>query len=119
MARLQPFSSKLDRKIALQVSSMVRDEATGERTKGYTTYAEPWAWVLEARTTRPGEAFEENQRQAEVTKEFVIRYRTDVRVTHRVLYDGRAYDITDAGEMARAGYRRRTWMLIKAKARAE
>ncbi|MCK4302834.1 MAG: phage head closure protein [Candidatus Eisenbacteria sp.] len=108
--RGQIAAPKLDRRVELQAFSVSRDEA-GQPLKCWQAYATVWARVFEARAD---EKFTAEQTIATVTKEFTIRYRTDIAVKHRVVFEEKSYDIKSISSLGR-----RKWLKVIAKARAE
>lgn len=91
----------LDRRLQLQRAVEERDPQSGEVVRTFLTHQTVWG-SYEALAVR--EAFEaSNQDAAFVDVRFQIRYRNDVLPggDHRVIYDGRAYDIVGVREIGR------------------
>lgn len=103
----------LDRRIVIQANTPTPNE-----------YGEPvdsWAKIhtadhLPAKITpsRGSERFTAQQIVGRGVVTFRLRYRADVRTTHRIVYDGRDYDIHDVREVGR-----REGLEIDASARSE
>jgi SPP1 family predicted phage head-tail adaptor len=92
-----PKTSDLNRRVTLQ--SVVRTpDANGIRVDTWTTYASAWAKI------RYGAGREQQRHQSIVEADSVtvtIRYRTDVAVSHRILYGTRYFfvnAVTDVDE---------------------
>lgn len=89
----------MDRRVTLQ-SRTLTTNAYGEQVVGYTDLETVWAekWDLRGR-----EYFAAQQVNADVTTRWRIRYRTDVSVLDRVVYDSVPYDINQVVEIGRQG----------------
>lgn len=109
-------AGELDRRIRIEVADTTQDVQSGELSLSWRLLAEIWANV---RQPSGSEVFRSEQRVAKVDTIFNVRYREDVSATEtfRILYEGRAYDITAV--LAPLGATRRTKLDIYAFARAE
>lgn len=88
-------AGELDRRITIQRLSVTRGNL-GEELKGWTTVATVWAKV---EVDAGGEEFRALQRTASQTARFTIRYRAGISPKdHRVVYQGRVYEIEDVAE---------------------
>lgn len=101
---------RLDRRIVLERRDGQLD-AAGEDLPQWVAIATLPAQV-EPVSGREG--FSSQQRFAEATHTFTIRYRGGVDPTHRIRYEGRTYDILGVSEIGR-----REGLAIVAAARAE
>jgi SPP1 family predicted phage head-tail adaptor len=90
-------AGKMDRRVTLQSRSVERN-VHGEQVVTYTDLATVSAQKMDPRGR---EFFAAQQTQAEVTTRWRIRYRSDLTVMHRLVYDGLAYDIVQVSEMGR------------------
>lgn len=88
MASIDP--GQLTERVTLQSRSVVKD-AYGQDTITWTDVATVWARV---RALSAREFFVAAQVQQEQTLKVMIRQRTDVQPTWRLLWQGRAHDIT-------------------------
>lgn len=105
----QPRVGDLDRRITIQAKTVERDDY-GATKETWSDAATVWAQYL------PGggdERFAAAQVYAETQARFRIRWRDDVTTQHRVLFDGKLWDILAIDEMGRRG-----GLEIKARARA-
>lgn len=103
-------AGRLDRRITIQTLTETQD-SEGHPVKSWSALDTVWAQAL---PVRGGEQFLNAQKYAESEMRFQIRYRTDVTVKHRIVYDGKNYDILAVLEIGR-----RRGLNILAKARAE
>lgn len=103
-------AGKLDRTIDLQALTTTTD-SFGEPIETWTTFASPAAAVM---PNRGNERFTAQQVVGDAVVTFKIRYRTDVSVLTRIVYDGRNWDVHDVREVGR-----REGLEIDASARAE
>lgn len=103
-------AGELDRTIALQSVSTVAD-SFGELLETWTTFASPAARVV---PNRGNERFAAQQVVGHAVVTFRIRYRTDLSVLNRIVYDGKQWDIHDVREVGR-----REGLEIDATARSE
>jgi SPP1 family predicted phage head-tail adaptor len=87
----------MDRRVVIQKRTLLQS-ASGEYTEVFTDAATVWAEVKEL---RGGEFFAARQENAEITTRFYIRWRADVTVLDRIVYDGKFYDIAQVSEMGR------------------
>lgn len=91
-------AGRLDRRITLQDFTTSRDATTNEPVKTWSDVATVWAQVKEM----GGREFDENSQYiGERKTSFFIRWRDDLSLAQRVLYDGIVYEITARKEIAR------------------
>ena len=83
-------AQELNKRIELQAYVETVDPLTGYETQAWQTYAEAFAKV-EPLVGR--EYFQAKATQAENTVKFTLRWRPGVEPKHRILFDGKAYDI--------------------------
>lgn len=88
---------ELKERVTLQSRSVAQD-AYGQDTITWTTVATVWARV---RPLNGREFFAAAQTQQEQTIKAVIRYRADIQHTWRLVWQGRAHDITGIAPMGR------------------
>jgi SPP1 family predicted phage head-tail adaptor len=100
----------LDRRIALERRVDVTD-ASGQAVSHFVPLATVWARV-EPLGGREG--FGQQQWVATGDIRFTVRWRDDVAPLHRVVHEGRAYDVVSVAEDGR-----REALLVVARARAE
>lgn len=83
-------SSKLRHKVALQRRVRAQDPVTGEITYEWQTVANVWASVepLSAREFISAQAV-----QSKVSARIVIRHRSDVDASMRIMHRGKLYNI--------------------------
>lgn len=102
-------AGKLDRRIALQEKTASKD-ALGGLTESWVTIANVWAQYL---TGGGSERFSSAQIYAETQARFRIRWMASITPEHRIVYDGKEWDILSVDEIGR-----KEGIEIKAKARA-
>lgn len=90
-------AGKLDRRITLQTRTAVQS-VSGEYTETFANLATVWAEVTDLRGR---EFFAAQQKNADVTTRFRIRWRDDVTVLHRIQYESRNYNIVHSAEIGR------------------
>lgn len=93
-------SGKLDRRITIQGKSITQSDS-GQEVVVWTDVATVWAEKIPIRGL---ERFSIQQIVGESVKTFRIRWSSDVsEITdeHRIMSDGRAFDITDVREIGR------------------
>lgn len=90
-------AGKLDRRIVLQAFTTTQD-GYGEENESWSTFATVWAQVMPF-TGR--ERFVADQVSGEADTRFRIRWRSDIDVTQRIVYDGDTYDIEGVIEIGR------------------
>jgi SPP1 family predicted phage head-tail adaptor len=95
-----------DRRIKIERKVSGRDAMGGE-TISYVLRREMWASVI---FTRGREAYLSSQVTEATDIEFRVRYKPDIEVTDRVVFDGTPYDIQYLAEMGR---RRKLRILAK------
>jgi len=88
---------RMDRRIQLQVKVETQD-ASGEPIESWNALDTVWAEAIPLRGT---ERFASQQTAAEADTRFKIRYRSDVTVENRIVFDGDNYDITAVMEIGR------------------
>lgn len=104
----------LDRVITLQVEASTKDAATGQTKFTFTTVGN---FAANLKPVKMGEAFDmgtsggnSSKVAREIAKEvyiFTIRYFTGLTVRHRIIYDGRVFDIVGIHEEGK----RRWWKI--------
>lgn len=82
-------AGRLDRLVTIQTFTTTKN-SMGEETKTWSDFAEVYA---RKRDISSREFFEAGARQAEITTEFTIRYRSDVTTQMRIQLDGNTYQI--------------------------
>ncbi|OAN53892.1 hypothetical protein A6A04_13450 [Paramagnetospirillum marisnigri] len=90
-------AGRLDRRVTIQALTTSSD-ALGGVTETWADLATVWAQFL------PGagkEAYSAAAVHAEAQARFRIRWRSDVTTVHRVIYDGKAWDILAVDEIGR------------------
>jgi SPP1 family predicted phage head-tail adaptor len=100
----------LDRRVTLERATVTLDAFGGE-TQTWATLAEVWA---QAMPVSDGEKWRAAEVAATISTRFRIRWRADLRVGDRLIYDGRVFDIIGVKEIGR-----REGLEITASARAE
>ncbi|CAB4152348.1 COG5614 Bacteriophage head-tail adaptor [uncultured Caudovirales phage] len=90
-------AGKLDRRVQLQARSITRN-AQNEAVESFATYATVWAEKFDLSGR---EYFTSNQLYGEVTTRFRIRYRTDVQMTDRIVFDSLTFLIKSIAETGR------------------
>jgi len=103
-------AGKLDKTITIETASTTAD-SFGEPIESWSTLATVPATVL---SDRGSERFQNQQVIGTAVKTFRIRWRSDVTVKNRIVYDSRNWDIRDVREIGR-----REGLEIDASARAE
>ena len=89
---------KLDRRISFQAKSDTLD-ANGERLAVWSTFAENVAANV---APSGGREFLRASRVFETASAvFLVRYRKDITQEHRILYEGKAYNILSTEELGR------------------
>lgn len=83
-------AGRLNKRVALQSPTTSQDNATGAITESYTTVATVWA-AIEPLSVKDFIASDE--RQSKVTARIVIRHRTGIDATWRVVHNSRVYQI--------------------------
>ncbi len=89
-------SGSLDQKITLQRNTETSSQ--GNLVPAWTSFASVWAKVI---SQKGNEAFEAARLNARDVLRICIRYRTDVDVTHRVVWGGQNYNITNVDRSQR------------------
>lgn len=91
---------KLDRKVALQIKTGTKD-AYGQPDENWVTQSTVWCEkidVVRAATLLDSTA---GQETTKFVSRFIIRYRTDIDGTWRLLFEGRVYEISQIAEIGR------------------
>lgn len=89
----------MDRRIELRHRSLATQDANGENVPSWDeAYAEVWAKKEEISGR---EFYAAEQRQAENTVRFTIRYRSDVLATDRLTCEDRDYEVVQFSEVGR------------------
>lgn len=91
-------AGKLDRRLTVLRFGETGRDALNQPIEGFSPVARVWA---QQRPIRGEERFEAQQVAASQVMTFHIRYRKDLTVKDRVLYDGREWDIKDVREIGR------------------
>jgi SPP1 family predicted phage head-tail adaptor len=86
----------MNRRVQLCRRGVARDTSTGEDLGAWSPFATVWAAV---KPVTGRESWAAQQRFAEIDTVFTMRWRADVDVEVRVVYEGRAYDVTAALEV--------------------
>lgn len=102
-------AGKLDRRIVIQLKSLSQN-AYGEAIETWADLAEVFAQYL---TGGGNERFSSAQVYAETQGRFRIRWRADITPQHRIVFDGKEWDILAVDEIGR-----KEGLEIKVKARA-
>ena len=87
----------LDRRLTIQ-RAITTPNAFNEPVASWADVATVWA---RQQPNRGAERFAAQQIVGQGTMTFQIRYRTDVRVTDRILYQGRIWNVLDVREVGR------------------
>jgi SPP1 family predicted phage head-tail adaptor len=91
-------AGQLDRRVELQHRALTKEPTHGEDVVSYSTYATVWARKVDLRGR---EYFAAQQMNSEITTEWTIRFRSDVLVTDRIVFDDVAYSIRQVAEIPR------------------
>jgi SPP1 family predicted phage head-tail adaptor len=84
----------LDRRITFQMESFERNEFN-EKITTWVNFKTVWAHVI---STPGNEAYIADQLTAVLTMSFMIRYRTDIDIKMRVVYNGAVYKVVSITE---------------------
>lgn len=90
-------AGKLDRRVTIERATVVLDDFGGEVTT-WTALATVWASY---EPVSDGEKWRAAEVAATVTARFRIRWGFDVKVTDRLIFDGRVFDIIGVKEIGR------------------
>lgn len=82
-------SGTLRHLVSLQSSTKVEGEY-GEDELTWNEYAKPYAAIV---PLRGSEFFNAQQVNSKITVKIIIRYRSDVKSTHRVVHEGVTYEV--------------------------
>ena len=99
---------KLDRRITIQRKVLGSDASNQRKITGWTdiaTYPEVWANVDEKSGS---EVFQADQLVGLTVANFTIRYRTDVTIENRIVYNSKYYDIQAILDVGRKRFLRLT-----------
>lgn len=99
-------AGELRQKIQLQHAVKTKD-ADGAMVTEFQTFAEVWA---KANGLYGKEYWEAKAYRAETTVEFTIRYRSDLKVKDRILFQNGIYNISQIDQP----FFRKDWLKIKA-----
>ena len=102
---------RMDRQIVIEQNTPTQDSA-GQPIDSWATLATVWAEFLPAGGR---EFWQAKQVNAETVASFRIHYRSDVTRKMRLTFAGDTYDIVDAAEDRRFGYKE--FLLIRGEAR--
>ncbi len=102
---------RMDRQIVIEQNTPTQD-SVGEEIESWATLATVWAEYL---PVGGREFWAARQINAETVANFRIHYRSDVTRGMRLTFDGDTYDIVDANEDRRMGYKE--FLLIRGEAR--
>lgn len=91
-------AGKLDRRISIRQLTLTQDEVGGQVEDYETERAAVWA---QKRDLSGRELILAQQTAAEATVRFFIRFRSDVELTDRIVYDSENYDIQHIAEIGR------------------
>lgn len=92
-----PSPYKMDRRITIEQNTPTTG-ASGEQVPSWSTLATVWAQVLPVKAM---ERWTSQQMQVQIDAKFRIRYRSDVTAQHRIVFEGRTYDIQGVSEVPR------------------
>jgi SPP1 family predicted phage head-tail adaptor len=87
----------LDRRVTIQSLSTAPD-GSGQEVETWTAVATVW---MRVRPFRGSERFLAQQVVGKAVTTFEARYRSDVTVKNRLLYDGKNWDIADVRQIGR------------------
>ncbi|WP_226578224.1 phage head closure protein [Acuticoccus sediminis] len=104
-------AGKLDRRVTLERATVIGKDEFGADLLRWDQVATVWA---QARPNRGAERFTAAEVNGSAVMSFQIRYRSDVTVKDRLVYEGRVWNIVDVREVGR-----RVVTEIDATARAE
>ena len=88
-------AGQLDRRVTIEQRSVARDAAGGE-TVTWSTRAEVWG---SRRDITGRDRIRADQKVVEASASFLIRWRSDIASTDRLVCDGVTYDIQHMAEM--------------------
>lgn len=83
-------SGKLRHRVQLQSRAFIQDEVTGETTTAWNTEASVWA-AIEPLSVR--EFIQSGSEQSKVSARIVIRARTDINASWRILHGSIVYNV--------------------------
>lgn len=102
---------RMDRQIVIEQNTPTQD-AAGQPIESWATLATVWAEYL---PVSGREFWQAKQVNAQAVANFRIHYRSDVTRKMRLTSEGDTYDIVDANEDRRFGYKE--FLLIRGEAR--
>lgn len=91
-------AGKMDRRISLQRWTETGRDGLNQPQCGWVVIAEVWA---QQRPSRGGERLAAQQVSGDKLIGFHIRYRNDISVKDRIVFEGNAYEIQDIREVGR------------------
>jgi SPP1 family predicted phage head-tail adaptor len=90
-------AGKLDRRVTIQRAT-IAPNGFNEPVETWTDVATVWA---QQRPNRGAERFSAQEINGQAVMTFHIRYRTDLRVSDRIIYGGRVWNVIDIREVGR------------------
>ena len=84
------YPGKLRHRVTIEKPDTVQDPTTGEMVPGWAAVATVWA---QKRASSAREFKQSQAGQSEISGEFVIRYRSDLDATIRIVHMGKIYNI--------------------------
>ena len=90
-------AGKLDRRVTIQRATTAPN-GFNEPVETWTDVATVWA---QQRPNRGAERFSAQEINGQAVMTFHIRYRTDLRVSDRIIYGGRVWNVIDIREVGR------------------
>lgn len=91
-------AGKMDRRITIERATVVGKDDFNDDVLEWGPIATVWA---QARPNRGAERFTAAEVAGSAVMTFHIRYRDDVTVKDRILYDGKTWNIVDVREVGR------------------
>jgi SPP1 family predicted phage head-tail adaptor len=91
-------AGKMDRRVSLQRWTETGRDPLNQPVYAWVEIAEVWA---QQRPVRGGERMAAQQQSGDKMMGFHIRYRTDLSVKDRVVFEGVSYEIQDLRELGR------------------
>jgi SPP1 family predicted phage head-tail adaptor len=94
---------RLDRRITFQEKVITTNESNEDEETGWENIAtNPTVWAsIKESTVGSGEQYRADKLTGFQSAVFVCRYRDDITVKNRIVYDGLAYDILSMQEIGR------------------
>lgn len=106
-------AGKMDKRITLQANAPIQD-GYGQEIDAWSDLAEVWAERKDGLGADTEREVENEERVAWTYDRFVIRWRSDVSVNNRVLYNGLTYDLTSVKDLGRKDF-----LILHGRARAD